>query len=206
MKMGAEAAITELRDAYLANAKNKKILRLEITEKYKTIAEQEFAEKTLEGDVAFARRLAALKESYDLRVGDIQDHVLKTKTWRVWEKWRDLANIEPEQERLIRKAKLVGRFWRWDEDFETLWLVKSVDGKTELPMPIPVHSWKVDKQGDFEATFAREEMSDNDKLAMAKVVGKHFGPTMGQFFKIVEPIIRAAEQEGNTTVPDLRTE
>ncbi len=199
------ADIVELQNARAAMQDAIKLKKSEINRKHRTLAALELAEEIQEAEIRFAKKL---KEANDSGVPQslLRSEVLRTNTWSVWEKWRDLANIEPARVLVQRAKKLVGKFWRWDEDFKTLWLVKSVDGKTELPTPIPVINWRVDKDGEFEAYFTRPEMPDDEKRVLGQMVKQYFGPLMGNFFGHVEPIIRAAEQEGNTTVPDLRTE
>src|SRR5690606_19135199 len=70
-------------------------IRAEVKEKYRAIMAEEIRERQMENDVRFAKRLERVKEAAGLTLRDIQDGVLRTRTWSTWEYWRDLAGIAP---------------------------------------------------------------------------------------------------------------
>lgn len=91
------AEIQELAEAYRANRVAKTAIRAEVKEKYRAIIAEEIRERQMENDVRFAKRLERVKEAAGLTLRDIQDGVLRTRTWSTWEYWRDLAGIAPER-------------------------------------------------------------------------------------------------------------
>lgn len=91
------APLTELRAAYRAYQAAKRDKKEEIREKYETRIAEEVRAAVEAEKYAFATRLRDLKEYYGLNVTDIQDHVLRTRNWKVWEDIRDYADIQPEQ-------------------------------------------------------------------------------------------------------------
>lgn len=91
------APLTELRAAYRAYQNAKRDKKEEIREKYETRIAGEVRAAVEAEKYAFATRLRDLKEYYGLNVTDIQDHVLRTRNWKVWEDIRDYADIQPEQ-------------------------------------------------------------------------------------------------------------
>lgn len=91
------AEIQELAEAYRANRVAKTSIRAEVKEKYRAVIAEEIRERQLENDVRFANRLARVKEAAGLTLRDIQDGVLRTRTWSTWEYWRDLAGLAPER-------------------------------------------------------------------------------------------------------------
>lgn len=108
--------LTELRAAYRAYQNAKRDKKEEITEKYRSRMEDEIRAAVQAEKYAFASLLKDRKDFYDLRVTDIQDHVLRTRNWKVWEDIRDFADIEPEQiiRSNAREAKaLAARTYRW---------------------------------------------------------------------------------------------
>lgn len=117
--------LTELRAAYRAYQNAKRDKKEEIQEKYRTRMEDEIRAAVQAEKYAFASLLKDRKEFYDLRVTDIQDHVLRTRNWKVWEDIRDFADIEPEQ--IIREnnreaTRKANAGYRWEEaDTEFGW-------------------------------------------------------------------------------------
>lgn len=91
------AEIQELAEAYRANRVAKTSIRAEVKEKYRAVIAEEIRERQMENDVRFANRLARVKEAAGLTLRDIQDGVLRTRTWSTWEYWRDLAGLAPER-------------------------------------------------------------------------------------------------------------
>lgn len=91
------AEIQELAEAYQANRVAKATIRAEVKEKYRAIVAEEIRERQTENDVRFAKRLARVKEMTGLTLREIQDGVLRTRTWSVWEYWRNLAGLAPER-------------------------------------------------------------------------------------------------------------
>lgn len=95
--MNLDVEIQELKDAYSARKVAKATIRAEVREKYRAVMAEEIESRQMENDVRFAKRMLRAKESLGLTIRDLQDEVLKTRTWSVWEYWRDLMGIEPER-------------------------------------------------------------------------------------------------------------
>lgn len=149
------APLTELRAAYRAYQSSKRDKKEEIQEKYRTRMEDETRAAVQAEKYAFAKLLKDRKEFFDLRVTDIQDHVLRTRNWKVWEDIRDFADIEPEQ--IIREnnrdaAKREKAGYRWDEtDTEFGWaLVLTKDAAGELIEPEAVITDIQEKDGKLD--------------------------------------------------------
>lgn len=126
------APLNELRAAYRAYQSAKRDKKEEITEKYRARMEDEIRAAVEAEKHAFAKLLADRKEFYGLRVTDIQDHVLRTRNWKVWEDIRDYADIEPEQisRENAREAKArENATYVWSDDYKTLTVLRGTDGK-----------------------------------------------------------------------------
>lgn len=129
--------LVELRAAYRAYQNAKRNKKEEITEKYAARIADEVRAAVEAEKYAFAKHLAETKELYSLRVTDIQDHVLRTRNWKVWEDIRDYADIQPEQivrenakaERDAEKASFV-----WDLEAGILTVKKDRNGKALEPI------------------------------------------------------------------------
>lgn len=89
--------ITRLRASYVAYQDSKRDTREAIKRKYRAIMEAEIQEALDIQKAAFATELRDTKEKYGLTVNVIQDSVLRTRNWRVWEDLRDAADIQPER-------------------------------------------------------------------------------------------------------------
>lgn len=90
-------ALAKLRREYLALGVTKKVVRAQVKADFEVKIQMEVQRRVAEAEAEFARHLAAEKERHDLTVSSIQDEVLRTRTWTRWEKWRDMADIEPER-------------------------------------------------------------------------------------------------------------
>lgn len=150
------APLTELRAAYRAYQSSKRDKKEEIQEKYRTRMEDEIRAAVQAEKYAFASLLKDRKEFYDLRVTDIQDHVLRTRNWKVWEDIRDFADIEPEQ--IIREnnreaTRRANAPYRWEKaDTEFGWaLVLTKDAAGELIEPEAVITDIKDEGGKLVA-------------------------------------------------------
>lgn len=130
--------LTELRAAYRAYQNAKRDKKEEIQEKYRTRMEDEIRSAVQAEKYAFASLLKDRKEFYDLRVTDIQDHVLRTRNWKVWEDIRDFADIQPEQisrENAREAKKLENATFLWSEDYAILTVKRNSRGHV-LPEPV----------------------------------------------------------------------
>lgn len=110
--------LSELRGAYRAYQNAKRDKKEEIQEKYRTRMESEIRAAVEAEKYQFARLLADRKDFYGLRVTDIQDHVLRTRNWKVWEDIRDYAEIEPEmitRSNTKEQERIANAFYRWEE-------------------------------------------------------------------------------------------
>lgn len=130
------APLAELRSAYRAYQNAKRDKKEEIQEKYRMQMEDEIRQAIQAEKFAFAKRLKDTKEFYDLRVTDIQDHVLRTRNWKVWEELRDFAGMQPEQvtrENAREAKRLENAAFIWSDDYSTLTVKKNSRGKTLSP-------------------------------------------------------------------------
>lgn len=130
--------LTELRAAYRAYQNAKRDKKEEITEKYRSRMDDEIRAAVQAEKYAFASLLKDRKDFYDLRVTDIQDHVLRTRNWKVWEDIRDFADIAPEQVTRDndRKARALATApLQFSDDRLTLTVVKDSKGR-ELASPV----------------------------------------------------------------------
>lgn len=126
------APLAELRSAYRAYQNAKRDKKEEIQEKYRMQMEDEIRQAIQAEKFAFAKRLKDTKEFYDLRVTDIQDHVLRTRNWKVWEELRDFAGMQPEQvtrENAREQRRLANSPFLWSDDLLTLTVRKDSKGK-----------------------------------------------------------------------------
>lgn len=89
--------LNELRAAYRAYQNAKRDHKERIREKYKTVIADEVRKAVESEKYNFASLLSDRKERFGLKVTDIQDHVLRTRNWKIWEELRDYADIAPEQ-------------------------------------------------------------------------------------------------------------
>lgn len=151
------APLNELRAAYRAYQNAKRDKKEEITEKYRARMEDEIRAAVEAEKHAFAKLLADRKEFYGLRVTDIQDHVLRTRNWKVWEDIRDYADIEPEQisretaRDRKKQEEIEARGYIWADDYSTLTVTKAADKTLETPVlyPIPADLKPYNAQGSY---------------------------------------------------------
>lgn len=127
--------LSELRIAYRSYQNAKRDKKEEIQEKYRMQMEEEIRKAVEAEKFAFAKRLKDTKEFYSLRVTDIQDHVLRTRNWKVWEDIRDFAGMEPEQVTRETARRIANSPFHWSDDLLTLTVTKDTKGK-ELSLPV----------------------------------------------------------------------
>lgn len=170
--------LTELRLAYRAYQSAKREKKEEIRQKYEFIIAEETREAVEGAKYTFAKLLKDRKEAFDLKVTDIQDHVLRTRNWKMWEELRDYADITPEQ--VLRDASREERAklkapYRWDENEAlVLWWQHDKKGKT-LAEPIRI---------EVDPEYPAIPDMDQDTRARAKT---EFG--LGWVKSTVVPII-----------------
>lgn len=131
-------AVNELRDHYNALSVFKAGVKAQVKAEYEAKMDLEIKTRVAEEEIKFANHLAAVKEREQMPLTVIQDNVLRTRTWKRWEYWRDMAGIEPERVtasdarkvRELASAPLV-----WNEDYTVLTIKRAPDGTT-LPEPV----------------------------------------------------------------------
>jgi hypothetical protein len=129
--------LNELRAAYRAFQNAKRDKKEEIREKYESLMADEVRKAVDAEKRAFANLLRDRKDFYDLRVSDIQDHVLRTRNWKVWEDLRDYAAIEPERVTVTNAkeaAALAKSPFRWASDYSTLTVLRNSKGADVNPV------------------------------------------------------------------------
>lgn len=110
--------VNELRDHYNQLRLFKKSIRTQVKMEYEAKIDFEIRSRTEAAELSFANHLAAVKERDDMPVRIIQDEVLRTRTWSIWERIRDLAGVQPEFTRAedVREAKRLADIpYRWVE-------------------------------------------------------------------------------------------
>lgn len=127
--------LSELRIAYRAYLNAKRDKKEEIREKYRMQMDEEIRKAVEAEKFAFGKRLKDTKDFYSLRVTDIQDHVLHTRNWKVWEDIRDFAGMEPEQVTRETARRIANSPFHWSDDLLTLTVTKDTKGK-ELSLPV----------------------------------------------------------------------
>lgn len=85
------AALSELRNAYRDFIEFKRSSRNRIRREHLELAEEEIRAVNNEALSQFAKHLAETKEKHGFTIGQIQDEVLRTRSWRAWETLRDAA-------------------------------------------------------------------------------------------------------------------
>lgn len=173
------APLNELRAAYRAYQAAKRDKKEEIHEKYAGMIADEIRSAVAEEKRAFATRLADMKVRYDLKVTDIQDHVLRTRNWKVWEDIRDYAKIDPEQvvrDNAREAREIANRPYRWSDDFTELTWMRDLKNK-ELAKPIRVAV-------DFNHLHFPDVHLEDKDFAIAT-----FG-SLTKFFESVVPVIQ----------------
>lgn len=125
-------AVNELRRHYNELSAHKKSVRAMVKAEFEAKIDFEIARRIEAEELKFANHLAAVKEREGLPVSIIQDHVLRTRTWSRWEKWRDMAGLEPEFVTVenAREAKArENATYVWSDDYKTLTVLRGTDGK-----------------------------------------------------------------------------
>lgn len=187
--------LTELRAAYRAYQNAKRDKKEEITEKYRTRMEDEIRAAVQAEKYAFASLLKDRKEFYSLRVTDLQDHVLRTRNWKVWEDIRDFADIEPEQivrENARELKRLENSHFRWSDDYATVTVVKNSKGD-ELEEPVIYTASTIRVKNELLNALPT---SDRDELVAIKT--DTYKGWMTQLHNELEAQIEA----GNITAPE----
>jgi hypothetical protein len=168
--------LTELRAAYRAYQNAKRDKKEEIREKYEARIADEVRAAVEAEKYAFAKLLADRKEFYDLRVTDIQDHVLRTRNWKVWEDIRDYADIAPEQvTRENAKAERDRPYRMDDTDSLVLWWLKDAKGKA-VDNPLWV---RFDAENPTIPDVEREQLP---------AINAAFG-SLGKFYDAIRPTL-----------------
>lgn len=178
-----ENAIARLRAAYVENRRLSDTMRAEVKAKYREIIENEIAEKKRGNDVAFAQLLAREKEEHGLPVTLILDEVFRSRTWSRWQKWQELAGLDPERvraeraraEATVEKIR-VGDDYTWSEDWDVLtWTAHPVTG-ADVTVEIPVGAGAFEMyaaQGTQAAVYALAGMYDRDEFAQFHPLGDY---------------------------------
>lgn len=139
MKKDHTLAVNELRRYYNELTAHRKSIRAIVKAEYEAQIDLEIERRIKTEELKFANHLAAVKERDGIPVSIIQDHVLRTRTWSRWEKWRDLAGLEPEmvaaESGREAKRKAEAHFlWLGTTDPYTFDVVKDQSGLTVTPV------------------------------------------------------------------------
>ena len=170
-------AVDELRRHYVELTVLKKTVRAQVKAEFEPKIDFEIRRRIEAEEIKFANHLAAVKEREDMPINVIQDHVIRSRTWNRWEKWRDLAGLQPElvtAEDARNAKRLANRGFRWEEDptAEIGWVFVLDRDEKGNPVPeIRIDSWLVKE--DRLMAFPN---NDDETRAYA---GKYFGDLHG---------------------------
>lgn len=123
--------VNELRDHYNQLRLFKKSIRTQVKMEYEAKIDFEIKSRTESAELKFANHLASVKERDSIPVRILQDEVLRTRTWSVWEKIRDLAGIPGEfirAEDARETKRRANAVFLWAEDYSTLTVQKDANG------------------------------------------------------------------------------
>lgn len=150
--------VNELRDHYNQLRLFKKSVRAQVKMEYEAKIDFEIKSRTEAEELKFANHLAAVKERDNMPVRVIQDEVIRTRTWSVWERIRDLAGVVPEFVRAedVREAKrLANAPFRWEVSDDNKFgfnLVLTRDEKGELIEPeVTLTDIRIEADGKLSA-------------------------------------------------------
>ena len=192
------APLNELRAAYRAYQNAKRDKKEEVTEKYRARMEDEIRSLVNAEKYAFAKRLKDTKDYYDLTVSDIQDHVLRTRNWKVWEDIRDFADIPPEsvvRQNAKEAKRLANAVGVWSEDYSTLTVSKNTRGEV-LDPPVVYDSKTLYRVHSNWWAYAVEQANDADDVRARKADPALAAALTAEFQRAID--------EGHIENPDLR--
>lgn len=200
MSAEQDKALFDLRREYRDLGVFKKTVRAQVKADFEVKIQQEIQSRIAAAEAEFSRHLAEKKEEYDLKVTEIQDEVLRSRTWSIWEKWRDLAEITPERERATSKrveAAKPDKYYTMEDG--DIWLVSGPEGALEPPISIDVRwdeylqTWEVDVPMTIGAVNITPENPENPDYLRAVAVGH----TVSTLFKVQKDIREELEGEGD---------
>ena len=124
------AAVIRLEQSYLTMQLARKVVAAEVKSEYQAIMRDEIARRQKAAEVAFANDLA-IEVAAGVPGNVIREHVLRTRDWGRWTKWRDLAGIDPD--RLTLRNALAARAesessFRWSPEGAILFVLKNSQG------------------------------------------------------------------------------
>lgn len=188
-------AVNELRDHYNQLRVFKKSVRTQVKAEFEAKIDFEIQSRIESEELKFAKHLAAVKAREDMPVRIIQDNVLRTRTWSVWERVRDLAGLQPEFVRAedVRENKRVeaeraNRVFEWRDG--VLYVHRNPATKEALPHVVayPLYNAK----GSYVPYYI------NDLSALGWLVGDRDAGIRLAF--AVTDEIKRAFAEGEVTV------
>lgn len=167
MKTDHTVAVNELRRHYNELTAHKKAIRSIVKAEFEAKIDYEIARRIEAEELKFANHLASVKEREGIPVSIIQDHVLRTRTWSRWERYRDLAGLDPEMVSAEsgRAAKLeLERLFTWEKnpDAENGYdfvLLKGVNGE-----PYPMRTGEVYFNESRAYVVAPEKNPERDEF------------------------------------------
>lgn len=133
--------ILALQRARIDMQTEKKIVEVEVKQKYAEQIQHEIQERVATAERIFAGKL---KDATDAGIPQslIRKEVLRTNVWERWTYWRDLAQIEPERvktQNARETAKIRERGYEWNDDYSVLTLLQL--GEKALPYPLHILDW-----------------------------------------------------------------
>lgn len=185
------AVLDELRQAYRSFVEFKRSSRESIRREYLELAEEKIRAEHERALHEFSTFLADMKDRQGLTVGQIQDEVLRTKSWRVWEVLRDAAGIPPERSPRAGAADKPGRKsgktgdYEWNDDYTMLTVFHvpkvGVRAAADLPRPVVFVDW---------STVDRVQVFTSDRVFRA------IGEYRSRVIPFANDLVSAAVKEG----------
>lgn len=129
--------VADLQRARIEMQTEKKLIEIEVKQRYAQKINEEIRERTETAERIFANKLRDANNS-GVPQSIIRKEVLRTNTWERWTYWRDLAQIEPDRV-VATNAKaardLANSPFRWSEDYATLTVLRDSTG-AEIVEPL----------------------------------------------------------------------
>lgn len=188
--------VNELRDHYNQLRLFKKSVRSQVKMEYEAKIDFEVKSRTEAAELKFANHLAAVKERDDMPVRILQDEVLRTRTWSVWERIRDLAGVQPEfvkAEDARALKRLAAQSYHWSDDFSTLTITRTSTGdELENAVIFPASSIRI-RNGQYSA------VSENERYELAALKAE---ANAKDYFRMLDTAIREQIEAGNIDNPE----
>lgn len=191
-----DLAVAEMSAAYTAYKAVAHSVTFEVREKYRRLMNAEIEQRKFDAAKTFADVVARVKERDGVPLDVIQRHVLHTKNWNTWERFRDLADIPPErvsaagakQAREKDNSPFV-----WNDDYTELTVSSYRGVPLQQPVTFDMGRSRVEVTGRYRVLAIPEHIGRD--VTVAKATGDYLG-----FYDMVEREIVRQVKAGNVVV------